>query len=70
MLLAVGIPIGLAAALGVGRLLRSLLIQTSASDPPTLIAVVIVMATVAVAAAFWPASRAADLDPAAALRRE
>jgi predicted permease len=70
MLLAVGIPIGLAAALAVGRLLRSLLIQTSASDPPTLIAVVVIMATVAVTAAFWPASRAARLDPAAALRRE
>jgi len=68
--LAVGLPIGMAGAYGVGLLLQSLLVGTSPGDPVTLGAVALVMALVAVLACLWPARRAARLDPVSALRTE
>lgn len=68
--LAIGLPIGIAGAYGVGRLLQSILVQTSPGDPPTLISIVVVLVTVAVLACLWPARRAARLDPMLALRYE
>jgi putative ABC transport system permease protein len=68
--LAVGLPIGLAGAYGVGKVLQSLLVQTSPSDPVILGSITAVLATVAVAACLWPARRAARLDPMLALRHE
>ena len=66
--LAVGLPIGIAGAFGVGRLLQSLLVQTSARDPITLVGIALMMVGVSLAACFWPARRATRLDPVAALR--
>jgi predicted permease len=68
--LAIGLPIGALGAFAVGRLLESLLVQTSPQDPLTLGAVVVVMAGVAVTACLWPARRAARIDPVEALRAE
>ena len=68
--LAIGLPIGFAGAVGVGRLLESLLVQTSPSDPLTLFSIVALPAGVAVGACLWPARRAARLDPMMALRYE
>jgi len=68
--LAVGLPIGIAGALGVGRLLQSLLVQTSTRDPVTLASIAMMMIGVSLAACFWPARRAARLDPVVALRYE
>jgi putative ABC transport system permease protein len=68
--LAIGLPIGIAAAFGVGRLLQSLLVQTSARDPLTIAAIAILMVVVSVAACLWPARRATRLDPVSALRNE
>jgi ABC-type lipoprotein release transport system permease subunit len=68
--LAIGLPLGALGALAVGRLLQSLLVQTSPQDPLTLIAVVGVMAGVAIMACLWPARRAARIDPVVALRAE
>jgi predicted permease len=68
--LAIGLPIGMAGAFGVGRLLQSLLVQTSSRDPLTIAAIAIVMIVVSVAACFWPARRATRLDPVIALRYE
>ena len=56
--LAIGLPIGLGGAFGVGVILESLLVQTSPSDPVTLGAVVVVMGTVAILASLWPARNA------------
>jgi predicted permease len=67
--LAVALPIGLAGAFGVGRLLRSLLIS-GGSDPLTVVGIVVLMILVSLAAAIWPARRATRLDPVAALRYE
>ncbi len=70
MQLAIGLPIGLAGAYGVGRLLQGFLVQTSPADPVTLVSIVVVLASAAVLACLWPAWRAAHLDPSAALRYE
>ena len=68
--LAIGLPIGIAGAFGVGRLLQSLLVQTSPTDPLTLVSIVTLLVGVAVLACLWPARRAARLDPMLALRYE
>jgi putative ABC transport system permease protein len=68
--LALGLAIGLAGAIGVGQLIRGLLVRTSAADPLTFAAIVIVLVAVTAAACFIPARRATRLDPAAALRCE
>jgi putative ABC transport system permease protein len=68
--LAIGLPLGAAGAFGVGRLLRSLLVQASPRDPLTLSAVVLVMGLVATVACLIPARRAARSDPVTALRIE
>ena len=68
--LAVGLTLGMAGAFGVGRLLRSLLAQTSATDPLTLAAIVTVFVAASLAACVWPARRATAVDPISALRHE
>jgi putative ABC transport system permease protein len=68
--LAIGIPIGLVGAYGVGTVLQSLLVETGPRDPVTLGAIVLIMCTVAVLACLWPARAAARLDPVTALRVE
>jgi len=68
--LAVGLPIGIAGAFAVGRLMQSVLAQTSGRDPLTIAAIAAVMSIVSLAACLWPARRATRLDPVAALRNE
>jgi putative ABC transport system permease protein len=68
--LAIGLSLGVAGAFGVGKILQSILIQTSAGDPLTLSLVVVLLIAVALLASLWPARRAARLDPMLALRYE
>jgi putative ABC transport system permease protein len=68
--LAIGLPVGMAGAFGVGRLLQSLLVQTSARDPLTIVVIALVMIVVSIAACVWPARKATRLDPVIALRYE
>jgi putative ABC transport system permease protein len=68
--LAVGLAIGISGALGVGRLLESVLVQTGARDPTTLASIVALLVIVSLTACVWPARRATRLDPVNALRYE
>ncbi|HEY7546994.1 MAG TPA: FtsX-like permease family protein, partial [Blastocatellia bacterium] len=71
MMLAVGgIAAGAAAALGVTRLMESMLFGVEATDPITFIAVSILLALVAFASCYFPARRATKVDPMTALRYE
>jgi putative ABC transport system permease protein len=68
--LAIGVTIGLAAAVALGRVLQSFLVQTSSHDPLTLVSIVFLLTVVAIAACIGPARRATRLDPLTALRHE
>jgi ABC-type lipoprotein release transport system permease subunit len=68
--LGIGMLMGMPGAFAVGVLLQSLLVQTTPSDPATLIGIATLLSAVAVAACYWPAKRATLLDPVDALRRE
>jgi predicted permease len=66
----VGGIIGLAAAIGIGRLARSLLFELEEHDPFVLTASAAILTLVALGAGFIPAYRASRLDPMRALRYE
>jgi putative ABC transport system permease protein len=68
--LVIGLVIGLTGAVGVGRLLRSVLVRTEATDLATLGSIATLLVFVALTASLWPARRATRLDPVAALRNE
>jgi predicted permease len=71
MLLAViGVGVGLAAAVGLTRLMSSLLFGISAVDPLTYAAVSALLMAAAVLASYVPARRAMAIDPVEALRAE
>ena len=67
---AVGIAIGLAAAVGLTRLMSAMLFGVSPLDPVTYAAVSVVLAGIALLATYIPARRAASVDPVEALRWE
>jgi predicted permease len=67
---ALGIALGVSAALGLSRVLSSLLYDVSPADPPTYAAIVAGVAAIALVASYVPALRAARVDPARALRSE
>ena len=70
LLVVVGIAIGLPAAFAVTHLVAAMLVNLSASDPPTFGVATLVMFVVAAIAGFAPAARASRVDPMAALRQE
>ncbi len=65
-----GVVIGLAAALGLARLARSMLYEVGPNDPATFVAVGVTLALVAAIAAMVPARRASRVDPVIAMRNE
>lgn len=65
-----GLVLGLAGALGLTRLLNTLLFGVSAYDPLTLAGVVAILGCVGIAASLIPARRAVRIDPVEALRHD
>jgi ABC-type antimicrobial peptide transport system permease subunit len=63
-----GVVLGATAALGLTRLIGSMLYKMSPRDPLAFGSAFVVMAIVSLAACFLPASRAARIDPVRALR--
>jgi predicted permease len=70
LLAAAGCIAGIAGALALSRLLHSFLFEVSALDPVTFSLVPMLMAFVALVAAWIPARRAAGVDPMEALRAD
>jgi predicted permease len=68
--LAMGLLIGVPAAVAAGRLLQSTLFEVKGSDPLVLCAGVTVLTVASVVASLVPAGRAASVDPVRALRTE
>jgi putative ABC transport system permease protein len=69
-LVGVAIVIGIVAALGATRLIRTQLFGITPSDPLTFGLVTLVLAVVAIVACYLPARRASRVDPMVALRVE
>jgi predicted permease len=70
LLLGIGIALGVPATLAATRFVQTQLFGLSPSDPFTLTAAILMIAVVTLATAFFPAHRAAKVDPMVALRYE
>jgi len=69
-LAAVGVTVGVGAALGLTRFMSSMLFEVSPSDVATFASVVAGLVITSLLACVVPARRAAGLDPAITLREE
>jgi ABC-type antimicrobial peptide transport system permease subunit len=68
--LAIGLALGLAGAIGVGKLLTTVLVQTTPTDFVTLASIAGILLIAATVACLMPIRRALALDPATVLRYE
>jgi len=66
----IGVGIGVAGAIGLSKVLGSVLYGISATDPLTFISVALIMIVVALVACFFPARKATKVDPLTAMRYE
>jgi len=69
-LIGIGVMIGLLVTIGATRVLASELFAISSYDPFTLASVVAVVGVAGLAACYFPARRATEVDPVVALRYE
>jgi len=69
-LAAIGLGVGLVGALGVTRVVRSLLFGVTPTDPVSFAGITVFLTLVAAVASWLPARRAMGVDPIVALRRD
>jgi predicted permease len=69
-LIAIGAGVGVVASFAATRVIASQLNGVSSHDPITLVSVIALMTLVGLAASYFPASRASNVDPNVALRVE
>jgi predicted permease len=69
-LAAVGVVVGIAVALGLGQLVKSMLYGLRPSDPASLVGAAVLLLGVALLAGWVPAMRASRVEPMEALRHE
>jgi putative ABC transport system permease protein len=69
-LVALGLAVGVGAALALTRLMSTLLFGVQATDPMTYVVVSLVLGAIALVATYLPARRAARIDPIVALRTD
>ena len=67
---AIGLAIGIPAAIGCGRLISSQLYLVKSWDPVVLLGSIVALACCALIASIIPARKAASIDPVKALRIE
>jgi putative ABC transport system permease protein len=65
-----GLMLGICGALALTQVLRGLLFEVSPTDPVTFIGIVFLFVSVSLMASYFPAQRAASVDPMRALRSE
>lgn len=70
ILTSIGVAIGIVAALGVTRLINSMIFGVTPYDPLTFVAVAAILSIAALLACYIPARRAIKVDPMVALRYE
>jgi putative ABC transport system permease protein len=70
VLTSTGLAAGIVLALALGRAVSSLLFELRPNDPLTIVLAAAALGTLAFAASYLPAQRAARLDPMTALRNE
>lgn len=69
-LAAIGVVVGLVLSLGAAQLLRSMLFGIAPTDAVTFVLVTALLLGVAVLSSWWPARRAARVDPVSAMRSD
>lgn len=70
LIVALGLTVGLFAALAAGRLVSGFLVGITSTDPFTYVGVSLLLATIACVATYIPTRRATKIDPMVALRYE